>query len=284
MSDYYDVCILSLKNDAATAGCLADSIRSYKLPSRVALPDPGLDFRRVLIDDREAPFDEDAGNRLDHSRFLALLCSPGTCDNPDIMAKLARFLETHGSEGVIPVMTAGEPAEIFPAGFYRKKIVQQILPDMSVTERVDIIEPVAADLRAASRSRRKEKLRYETVRIVALLLGLHPADLQQRQRRRRHRALAAAVTAVAVVSLTAAGIFLRLGFIARDEGRIAEEQARLAVEIARRTMEELPAEFAGNDMALAYVDEAAENARLKLEDLGLWDQLTAEAADAENGG
>ena len=44
-------------------------------------------------------------------------------------------------------------------------------------------EQNAADIRAASSSRRKEKLRYETVRIVALLLGLHPADLQQRQRR-----------------------------------------------------------------------------------------------------
>ena len=96
--------------------------------------------------------------------------------------------------------------------------------------------------------------------------------------------LAAAVAAVAAVCLTAAGIFLRLGLIARDEGRIAEEQARLSVEIALRTMEELPAEFAGNDMALAYVDEAAENARLKLKDLGLWDQLSAESAGTENGG
>ena len=37
--------------------------------------------------------------------------------------------------------------------------------------------------------------------------------------------------------------------------------------------------------ALAFTpDEAAENARLKLEDLGLWDQLSAESAGMENGG
>ena len=284
MSDCYDLCILSLKKDAVVAECLAGSIRSYKLPSRVAPPDPGLDYRRVLVDDQEAPFDEDAGNRLDHSRFLALICSPGTRDNPDIMAKLTRFLASHGGKDVIPVMTAGEPAEIFPVDFYQRKVVQQILPDMSVVERVDIIEPVAADLRASSSSRRKEMLRYETVRINALLLGLRPDDLQQRQRRRRQHTLAVAVALVAAVSLTAAGIFLRLGLIARDEGRIANEQARLSVEIARRTMEELPSEFAGNDMAMAYVDEAAENARMKLEGLGLGDLLSAESADAENGG
>ena len=45
-------------------------------------------------------------------------------------------------------------------------------------------------------------------------------------------------------------------------------------------MEELPATFAGDQEALAYVDEAVENARAALEELGL-DQVLDEA---ENGG
>ena len=120
------------------------------------------------------------------------------------------------------------------------------------------------------------------MRIVALMLGLLPDDLQQRQRQRRKRALTAAVAIVAAVSLAAAGIFLRLGLIARNEGIIAEKQTRLSVEIARRTMEELPAEFAGDDLALAFVNEATENARVKLEQLELGELLAL--AEAENGG
>ena len=282
MADGYDICILSLKKDAAVADLLAGSIRSYKLPSRLSLPEPGLDYRRVLVDDQEAAFDENARNRLENSRFLALLCSPGARENPDIMAKLACFREAHDGEGIIPVLVNGEPIHVFPASFYQQRMVKQILPDMSVVERVDIIEPVAADLRAAEPSRMKQKLRYETVRIIALMLGLRPDDLQQRQRQRRKRAVTAAVAMVAAVSLAAAGIFLRLGLIARNEGLIAEEQTRLSVEIARRTMEELPAEFEGDDLALAYVNEVTQNARAKLEQLELGELLAP--AEAENGG
>ena len=284
MAEQYDICILSMKKDAVAAERLADSIRSYKLPSRISLPDPGLGYRRVLVDDQDAAFDQNARDRLDNCRFLALLCSPGTRENQDVIQKLACFREAHDGNGIIPVMIEGEPLHIFPASFYQRKLVKQILPDMSVVERIDIIEPVAADLRAEESSRQKQMLRYETVRIVALMLGLRPDDLQQRQRRRRQRSIAAALATVAAISLTAAGIFLRLGFIAREEGRIAEEQARLSAEIARRTMQELPAEFAGEDMAMAFVDEATENARLKLEDLGLGDLLEPAPADTENGG
>ena len=282
MADSYDICILSLKNDAATAGLLADSIRSYKLPSRLSLPESGVGYQRVLVDDQEAAFDENARDRLENSRFLALLCSPGTRENPDVMSKLACFRDAHGGEGIIPVLVSGEPVHVFPASFYQQRVVKQILPDMSVVERVDIIEPVAADLRAAEPSRRKQMLRYETVRIIALMLGLRPDDLQQRQRQRRKRTVTAAVAMVAAVSLAAAGIFLRLGLIARNEGIIAEEQTRLSVEIARRTMEELPAEFAGDELALAYVNEVTENARVKLEMLELGELLAP--AEAENGG
>ncbi len=282
MAECYDICILSLKNDAAVAELLADSIRSYKLPSRLSLPESGLSYRRVLLDDQEAAFDENARDRLERSRFLALLCSPGTRENPDIMSKLACFREAHDGEGIIPVMVKGEPIHIFPASFYQQRVVKQILPDMTVTERVDIIEPVAADLRTAEPSRRKQMLRYETVRIVALMLGLRPDDLQQRQRQRRKRAVTAAVAVVAAVSLAAAGIFLRLGLVARNEGIIAEEQTRLSVEIARRTIEELPAEFAGDELALAFVNEATENAKAALEQLELGELLAP--SEAESGG
>ena len=282
MTDCYDICILSLKNDAAVAGLLADSIRSYKLPSRLSLPEPGLDYRRVLVDDQEAAFDENARDQLENSRFLALLCSPGARENPDIMAKLACFRDAHDGEGIIPVLVKGEPIHVFPASFYQQRMVKQILPDMSVVERVDIIEPVAADLRAAEPSRLKQKLRYETVRIIALMLGLRPDDLHQRQRQRRKRAVTTAVAMVAVVSLAAAVIFLRLGLIAREEGIIAEEQTRLSVEIARRTMEELPAEFEGDDLALAYVNEVTQNARARLEQLEFGELLAP--SEAENGG
>ncbi len=275
--DRYDICVLSVKADEPIARRLGESIRSYRLPANVRLPDGASDYRRILYDCGETPMDEKVRADLDASRFLVLICSPETRSNPAILERLDRFRETHGTEEIIAVIVRGEPIEAFPESFIEKKAVQHILPDMSVVERIETIEPVAADLRADSERRRREMLRYETVRITASVLGLHPDDLEQRQRSRRKRAILSLLVLVGVVCLAAAAVFLRLGLIAKAEGDIAEEQTRLSVSIARRTIEELPASFAGDEQALAYIDEAVENARQSLAELGLDELLdTAE--------
>lgn len=274
----YDLCILSIRHDAETARKLAKSIGSYRLPARVTLEDPSLDYRRILVDCDEEPFDERVRRELESCRFLVLLCSPGTKNNRAILDRLACFRLLHEGENIVPVIAEGEPADSFPESFIEKKTVQHIRPDMSVVERVETIEPVAADLRADTPSRWKEVLRYETVRIVASALGLHPDALEQRHRQRRKRELTVLLSVVGSVCLIAAAIFLRLGYIAKAEGDIAEEQTRLSIEIARRTMEELPESFAGDEAALEYIDEAVQSARDSLRELGLEELLETPAA------
>ena len=276
MTDCWDLCILSVKHDAETARTLAESIHRYRLPAKLKLPDENLDYRRILLDCEEKPLDDETRAQLDRCRFLVLICSPATKSDPGILAKLAWFRRTHGKEEVIAVIAEGEPIDSFPESFIEKKKVRCILPDMTVVERIDTVEPVAADLRGNTEKRRKELLRYETVRITASVLGLHPDDLEQRHRARRRKTLIAALSAVAAVCLVAAAIFLRLGWIAKTEGNIAAEQTQLSVEIAQRTMEELPAAFADEPEALQYIDEAVESAKADLEELGLGDLLSGE--------
>lgn len=273
MNERYDIYYLSPVPDARTAQVLAESIRRYRLPSGVKLPDPGLDYQRTMLDLSGKPIDDALRQALDQSRFLVLFCSPDTKSDPVILEKMEYFRSVHGQENIVAVMVRGEPIDSFPESFIEKKTVRHIMPDMSVVERVDTIEPVAADLRGNTRKRRRELLRYETVRITASVLGLHPDDLEQRHRARRRRAITAALSLVGTVCLAAAALFLRLGWIARTEGNIAKEQTALSVQIAQRTMEELPAAFADEPDALTYIDEAVENARTDLEALGLGDLL-----------
>jgi hypothetical protein len=214
-------------------------------------------------------FDDEARRILDHSRFLAVLCSPETRTSAFILDRLAYFRETGKENNIIAVIVRGEPAESFPDSFIEKKTVQKILPDMTVVERIETIEPVASDLRAETRSRWKEALSYETVRIIASILGLHPDDLEQRHRARHRRAVMTLVSVIAAVCLAAAGIFAYLGHVARTEGEIADQQAKLCVDIAERTMNELPEAFADEPQALDYIQQAVENARDSLEELGL---------------
>lgn len=265
----YDICILAVSGDASVANKLADSIRRYKLPSGTVIPDSSLDYRRVYVEVSGNDFDDNARGILDSSRFLAVLCSPETRTSAFVLDRLAYFREAGKGNNIIAVIVRGEPAESFPDSFIEKKTVQKILPDMTVVERIETIEPVASDLRAETRSRWKEALSYETVRIIASILGLHPDDLEQRHRARHRRAVMTLVSVIAAVCLAAAGIFAYLGHVARTEGEIADQQAKLCVDIAERTMNELPEAFADEPQALDYIQQAVENARDSLEELGL---------------
>ncbi len=276
----YDICILAIAHDAEKAELLAGSLRKYRLPAGTVLPDPSLNYRRILLDTENAPLDDAGRERLEACRWLALLCSPGTKEDPVILEKLNYFRQIHGKESVIPIIADAEPVDSFPEGFIEQKTVRRIMPDMSVIEKTETIEPVAADLRASTPARQKEVLRYETVRITASVLGLHPDALEQRHRQRRKRALTIALSIAGVICMTAAAIFIRLGLIAKAEGDIAREQARLSTEIAMRTIKELPTTFEGDEIALEYINEAVENAKADLAEYGL-DELLV---DAENGG
>lgn len=274
------ICILSVPSDAETAAKLADSIRAYKLPRGVTAPSGALDYRNIVLDCGGEPMDEIVQKRLGKCGSLVVLCSPDTKNSAPVIDRLTWYRNCFPDRDITAVLVKAEPSDSFPDFFFEKKTVSRILPDMSVVEREEIIEPIAADLRADSKSRWKEVLRYETVRIVASVLGLHQDDLERRHLARRRRAVAAALIMAGAVFLTATGIFLRLGFVAKKEGDIAREHTRLSIDIVRRTMEELPASFAGDEDALSYVNEAMENARTALEELGLDGMLD----EVENGG
>lgn len=282
MMQNYDICILAAAGDASAANKLAESIRRYKLPSGTVIPDSSLDYRRVYVEVTAGDFNDEAREILDNSRYLAVLCSPETRTDSFVLECLTYFREIGKDNNIIAVIVRGEPAESFPDSFIEKKTVRKILPDMTVVERIETIEPVASDLRAETRSRWKEALSYETVRIIASILGLHPDDLEQRHRMRHRKAVITLVSVIAAVCLGAAGIFAYLGYVAHTEGEIADQQAKLFVDIAERTMNELPAAFEDEPRAQIYIQQAVDNARSSLEELGL-DAPSDESADVSGG-
>lgn len=264
----YDICVIAVPEDAAIAETLAQSIRNYRLPRGVALPNPALDYRRIYVDSTGSDLDEEGKRLLDHSRYLVMICSPDTKASPAIRRRLDYFRNCGLNENIVAVIVRGEPVDAFPESFIQRRVVQRILPDMRVVEREETIEPVAADLRGDTPARRKQLLRYETVRITASVLGLHPDALEQRHRRRRNRAILAAAALACSVLLVISGVFLRLGLIAREEGRIAEAQTRMSLEVAHRLTRELPALFADDPQALGYVQETIDQARTALDEIG----------------
>ena len=269
MMDKWDICVVSARSDEQIANSLADSIRKYRLPSGIASSQNDTDYRRILLDTQETPFDEKVREQLDNSRFLVLLCSPDAKNSAPLSQRLNAFYQTHDRDRMIAVIVRGEPEESFPESFIERKLVQHILPDKRVIERMETIEPIAADLRADTEKRRKQLLHYETIRIVASVMSLHPDDLVQRMQTRRKKTLIRGLAVIAAVVLIISAIFIRLGIVAHNEGKIAEEQTQLSVKTAERTIQELPELFADEPLALTYVEEAIRNARNSLAELGL---------------
>ena len=276
-----DICLIAAPQDAKCAEELAAWIRRYKLPKGVESSSAA--FRegenRIAVDADGRAWDERAKNLLAESRWLLLLCSPQSRHSESIRQRYAYFLNLRGRERIIPVIVSGEPAEVMPEGMIEHRTMRRVLPDGTMIEYTETIEPVAADLRADSAARYKQLLRYETTRIVASVLDMHPDELQQRHRARERRTLFTVLAIAAAVSLSASAVFARLGLIARKEGKIADLQAQQASRIASRTMEELPERFEGEEQALAYIDEAVRTARRSLEELGLGDLLGEEEGE-----
>lgn len=269
----WDICVVSARSDEEDAKALAESIRKYRLPSGIASSQDERDYRRILLDTQETTFDEKVREQLDSSRFLILLCSPDAKNSVPLNQRLAAFYSTHDRDKMIAVIVRGEPEESFPESFIERKMVQHILPDKRVIERMETIEPIAADLRADTEKRRKQLLQYETVRIVASVMSLHPDDLVQRMQTRRKKTLIRVLAMIAAVVLIISGIFLYLGIVAHKEGKIADEQTQLSVKTAERTIQELPELFADEPLAQKYVEEAIQNARKSLAELGLEELL-----------
>ena len=67
MAECYDICVLFVKHDEELAEKLADSIRRYRLPRGVKLPE-GLDYRRILLEHAEEELDDEGRLRLRGSR------------------------------------------------------------------------------------------------------------------------------------------------------------------------------------------------------------------------
>lgn len=265
----YDICVICVSHDAETANLLADSIRKYKLPRGVLIRDTNLDYRKICVDSSESAFTEEVKQLMDDSRYLVVICSPATKTSKAILDRLVYFRKVKRDEDVVAVIAEGEPIDSFPDNFIEVKTVKHILPDMSIVERTETIEPVAADLRGDTPAKRRQALRYETIRITASVLGLHPDSLEQRHRRRKNRAILTAAAIVSAVFLAASGIFIRLGWIAREEGQIAELQTAQSVIAAERLASELPQRFADDPRAMEYIQQSIDETRSALQQAGL---------------
>ena len=251
----YDICISCCPEDRAQAETLAESLRAYRLPSNVIIRDPQLDYRKIALESDGLPLDDTVRALYQDSRLLLMLCSPATGSSAAMAERLEYFAELRSRESIIPVIGSGDPIDAFPSFFIQQKVAKHIMPDMSVVEKVETVEPIAADLRADNPKRAKQLLRYETVRIAATALDLAPDALEQRHMRRRKNRLTMLAAIISGVFLAVSATFTWYGLQAKKAGDTAALQTAETVSVVNRLVNDLPAMFADNPAALQKIRE-----------------------------
>ena len=151
---------------------------------------------------------------LDNSEFLIVICTPETSGSEWVLREISYFLEHHDHDHILAVLADGEPDEAFP-----KQITEIRNEDGEVTE---IVEPLAANIVAPTRAKRRKLFQTESLRILAALIGCPYDALYRREQRYRFRRLA--VVSGVVLGLAAAFVGLLLNRNARIQEQLRASQ------------------------------------------------------------
>ena len=190
--------------DASVASKLHSLIERYPVPKSIAKSRCSNRIGIVFRDKEELPLSSDLSksimDALDNSEYLIVVCTPDTPGSHWVQKEIEYFLEKHSYDKILIVLAAGEPENSFPAPLIRLSASTDNPEAASYLQ--GKIEPLAADVRSESVKQSLRRLKRETTRIAAALLGCPYDDLQQRFRRRKIRRIA---TALSVLILSVVG-------------------------------------------------------------------------------
>ena len=196
--------------DQEIAKALHTAIETYGIPVSIKKQTGKKRMGKVFRDQEELPLSSDLGAdieaALDRSEWFIAICSPRYLESRWCLREMEYFIAHKGRDRVLTVLVEGEPKDSFP-----DMIRYAYGPDGMATE----IEPLAADVRAATAAGSLKKLKNEKLRILAPMLGVSYDDLKRRARQRKLR-ITAIIGAAALVAGTALGVFLAVNH-ARNE-------------------------------------------------------------------
>ncbi len=206
--------------DMEAAKKLHRSLENYHIPAAVQKRTGKKKINRVFRDQEELPIGSDLDDKissaLQESEYLIVICSPDTPGSYWVCKEIETFIRMHDREHVLAVLISGEPYESFPA-------------QITVDDKGNPVEPLAADIRGTDRRERNKKFNTEFLRLAAPLIGCSYDDLRQRHREQKIRKMITAVSA-ALLLIAAAGTAFGIyqSVIARQMEKMAEERTELA--------------------------------------------------------
>jgi len=196
-------------------------LETYRVPKAVVKMGSQKKVGRVFRDREELPTSSNLAQSiqeaLEISEHLIVICSPRTPESQWVCKEIETFAALHGHDRILPLLIEGEPSESFPEQLrlVKKQVVQA---DGTVTEIVQEIEPLAADIRAEDLRGMKKKLKTEVLRLLAPILNCRFDDLKQRHRERR-------IKRILTLSFALSAFFLLFGSYSAYQAALIRQQA-----------------------------------------------------------
>ncbi|MDR1961362.1 MAG: toll/interleukin-1 receptor domain-containing protein, partial [Gracilibacteraceae bacterium] len=182
--------------DGLVAEKLHKMLETYRIPDAIAKKAGKKKLARVFRDREELPtssnLSDSINEALENSEFLLLICSRRTCGSQWVMREVERFGELRGKDRIITLLIDGEPEEAFPPGLREREVGGETI----------FVEPLAADIRAATWAESIKLLKEEKLRLLAPVLGCAFDDLRRRHLRRRLQRAAALIGAAFAFTLS----------------------------------------------------------------------------------
>ena len=185
-----------LPRDRGVTVGLQRRLEGMRIPAGVRPSPERRRLGRFFRDEDELPTSGSLSNQIQEalcqSRYLVVVVSPRTEESLWVRREIEFFAEQHGRDHILVALAEGTIGESLPALLATRLVRAK---DGSVIEVAD--EPLAADLTQDDGRR----LRSESLRIAAALMGCGYDGLNQRMRLRRMRIAAAIAAGVAVGSI-----------------------------------------------------------------------------------
>lgn len=262
--------------DQRIAEHLQRDLEKYRAPRSLRKRGTSSRLNDVFLDREGVPSSSESGGditrALQQSRFLIVVCSPRTPGSERVAKQIEAFRESGRADKVLALLIEGEPEQSFPS-LLREERQLTIEIGGERREALDVIEPLAADIRAPSLRQSLRLLKTEKLRLIAAIIGCSFDDLKRRDRERLVRYW----SVVAAIAIAASSLFGTVSFIqwrnAVEQERIAAEQTRQAQEAYARLTRELPERFSEVPLALPVIKKLLE------ENASLLEQMEREGED-----
>jgi WD40 repeat protein len=239
--------------DRRWAKWLHSALETYRVPRKLVQQGIARRVGRVFRDEEEfsasADLHQNVESTLRESRYLIVICSPRTPVSKWVNQEISLFRQLGRDDQIFALLIEGEPTNSFPPAL--REIRRTITDEQGLSrEKIEEVEPLAADVRPNTSEKRGHTFRMAKLRLLACLLGCRFDDLRQREQERKLRRIEFAGAFVTGLLCIMIGLTW-FAFVQRKAAIANAERAKKGEAEARKNARERQIQLAEAQLAQA---------------------------------